>query len=224
MVKTKRGIGLLKKILVATVVAITVFMLIVSPCAAWGSVTHECIAGGVIKKIDINNINAFYTGCVLPDIALANSFGNKDDRQGMFHNIDYMCNLSKYADTPELQDFVRGWIAHIISDLVEKNYSNSNKLCADWYVDRLIGSSDVTIDISDDIADIMVNAWEETYPDNDSVTASWVKNSSGIINLYLMGLYNPKSMDDAVKYFGNDYMEYVRRSVTISAMVINVLG
>jgi len=213
----------LKKLLIGIAIAALAFTLIVSPCAAWGSIAHEYIAQRVLRQVTISNTTAFYAGCVLPDVALANSWGKTDARQAKFHTQSYLDNLKKYATTQELKDFVKGWTTHIVSDSVESAYSKVKRLSADWGVDKLLRSSNVNVAISNNIATLMVRAWIATYPTDTSVNVTWIKNSAGIFNLYLMGLYNPMNARDAQK-FSIDYQIYLNQSVKLAVEAIKKLG
>lgn len=187
---------------------------------SWGPITHDSMAQEIAGQASdyYNNYrsDAFYSGTIAPDIALAASPGSSDYRQGMFHDGAYVEALYKVAGISWQKIlFVRGFEVHLICDGVEGAYTALKKapVSVEFGVDRLIGGGGGGISAT--YLTLMLEAWQLAYPGDVSVTASWLSKSESNFGLYMSGIYNPVSKADAEKYF-SDYKAWYDQSVAES--------
>lgn len=210
--------------------AIFGILTIVVFCGSWGPITHNSMAQKIAGEASGGDWNyrsdAFYSGTIAPDIALAAKPGTFDNRQYMFHDGAYVDALYKVAgDSYQKILFVRGYEVHLICDGIEGEYGATKKgapVSLEFAVDKLVGSSGGG-NISQTYLDMMLAAWQIAYPSDTSVTAAWLKKAEGNFGLYMSGIYNPVSKADAEKYFG-DYRAWYDQSVTESVAYLKALN
>lgn len=182
---------------------------------SWGPITHEVIGEAAANgdyALNFNN-SAFYTGCVLPDVALAID-GSDQTRQARFHSAAYVTELKARATTSEQWHFIYGYEVHLIADKVEGEYGKfkgSQPVNLEYAVDRLIGTTGKRVDITDGIASLMAAAYAAVC-DDSVVDAAWIKSAQLKYNVYLGRFYIPVSQSDAEFYY-SDYWWWTEKAI-----------
>jgi len=129
------------------IILILLILVFSLPGLTWGPVVHTRIANRIIESGTFElDENAFKRGNVLPDMSLAIANLRKDndkvwmERQHYLHQETFVSAMLLEADTPELESFAYGWLAHLAADEVESVYTE-DKISqgapegADWAVD-----------------------------------------------------------------------------------------
>ena len=189
------------------VIVLVLLLLVCLLGSSWGPIAHETIA----KEVGITD-PAFYAGCVMVDVALCKD-SSDGVRQGKFHSSAYLAELKRLASTTEHFSFVQGWEVHLVSDGVQNEWNALLKppLSMDYGVDKLIGSTNIRISVSDNVATLMAVAWGNLYG-LDIVTASWIKGAVNTYNLYLSGIYIPVDKALSQEWF-SDYQVWLDKAV-----------
>ena len=104
---------------------------------AWGPNTHVWVAkkaleragDSPITRIVKANLDAFYCGLIMPDIAVIYYYTNFESYKST-HSWSFLREISKLARTDDEKAFVHGVACHLIQDAYAHNYFIPRKIAA----------------------------------------------------------------------------------------------
>jgi len=107
----------------------------VGKAGAWGPNTHlwivkralEDASDSPIKRIIMENLDAFYCGLMAPDMAVIYYYTNFESYKST-HSWSFYHELSKLARTDDEKAFVYGVACHLIQDAYTHNYFIPRKI------------------------------------------------------------------------------------------------
>jgi hypothetical protein len=193
-----------------------------STAFAWGPITHENIGQRVKAQVPVANITAYNAGCVMPDWGMTVLGSNQDNRQRLFHSLEYLTALKKYTTTTELKSFVQGWQVHLTSDKIENQYSAYKGFATEYAVDNILPKCGFKITLSAACFNLINKACSDAtlkvaFPTAPQLAMSSVLKNTIVstFNLYLSKVIYQPSTGNAY-----DYASWVEKSINESILIL----